>query len=224
MTEIKAKGIDVSYAQGNIDWNKVKKCGRVDFTMIRSSAFYPSGRASGIDRKWLENVRGASAVGVPFGIYHYSYAGSVQESKLEAEHFLKTINGYQPLYPLALDFEEPWQLALPLERQMEIIEEFLRTVENAGYYVVLYMPASAMKRLICAFPKKMARYDRWVAHVDVKAPMVSGGIWQYSWKGEIPGIWDNLPVGHTNKRVDLDFAYKDYPAIMEAAHLNGFYK
>ena len=39
------------------------------------------------------------------------------------------------------------------------------------------------------------------------------GIWQYSSKGRVPGISGN---------VDLDIAYKDYPAIIKGAHLNGF--
>ena len=222
MAVIKAKGMDVSYAQGIINWQRVKASGQADFAMLRATASYPSGKASGIDQKWLENVYGASAVEVPFGIYHYSYASCAAESKLEAAHFLHTIRGYRPEYPVAFDFEEPKQLALPLPRQMEIIETFLGAVEDAGYYVVLYMPAGAMKRLICAFPNRMARYDRWVAHVGVATPMVQGGIWQYSWKGNIPGIRDDLPAGHPDKCVDLNYSYKDYPAIIKGAKRNGF--
>lgn len=222
MAVIKAKGMDVSYAQGTINWQRVKASGQADFAMLRATASYPSGKASGIDKKWPENVRRASAADVPFGIYHYSYASCAAESKLEATHFLHTIHGYRSEYPVALDFEEPKQLALPLPRQTEIIETFLGAVEDAGYYTVLYMSAGAMKRLMNAFPDRMARYDRWVAHVGVATPMVQGGLWQYSWKGSIPGIRDDLPAGHPDKSVDLDYAYKDYPAIIKGAELNGF--
>lgn len=38
-------------------------------------------------------------------------------------------------------------------------------------------------------------------------------MWQYSWKGDVPGI---------NGDVDLDFAYKDYPEIIKAKGLNGW--
>ena len=41
------------------------------------------------------------------------------------------------------------------------------------------------------------------------------GLWQYSWTGRILGISGD---------VDLDYAYKDYPAIIKAAGLNGFTK
>ena len=43
----------------------------------------------------------------------------------------------------------------------------------------------------------------------------SYGLWQYSWTGCIPGISGD---------VDLDYAYKDYPTMIQNAGLNGFTK
>ena len=42
---------------------------------------------------------------------------------------------------------------------------------------------------------------------------VVNGIWQYTSKGSVPGITGN---------VDINVAYKNYPAIIKAAGLNGF--
>lgn len=60
------QGIDVSYAQGNIDWAKVKASG-VAFAMIR--ACYGWDDDSQIDRYFRANVQGCEAVGMPYGLY-----------------------------------------------------------------------------------------------------------------------------------------------------------
>ena len=219
MADVVARGIDVSYAQGISDWPKVAKA--VDFALIRATATYPHNGKSGIDTRWARNIDCAVAAGVPYGIYHYSYALTVDEVKKEAEHFLSTIKGLKPEYPVAFDFEDERQVgnakagipALPLSLQMDIIDAWMKAAEAAGYYAVLYMSASPMSLLLSAHPDRMRAYDRWVAHVNTDKPMVSGGIWQYSWWGKIDGISGD---------VDLDYAYQDYPAIIKRAGRNGW--
>lgn len=217
------KGIDVSYAQGNIDWDVASK--NVDFAMIRATAGFKSPGWNGIDLKWDKNIVGVEKYNVPYGIYHYSYAMNVNEAKKEAEHFLNTIKGHKPTYPVAFDFEDVRQLGgydnkgvyhnpLPLSTQMDIIDAFMGPVENAGYYAVLYMSASPMIALMRQFKERMAFYDKWVAHI-AEQPATTGGIWQYSWTGRVPGIIGN---------VDLDYAYKNYPHIIKSAGLNGWGK
>ena len=58
------KGIDVSYAQGNISWNKVKNSKAVDFAIIRGGY----GR-NNIDSKAIQNIEGCKNNGIPFGLY-----------------------------------------------------------------------------------------------------------------------------------------------------------
>ncbi|WP_101908878.1 glycoside hydrolase family 25 protein [Marasmitruncus massiliensis] len=222
MPNVVSRGTDVSYAQGTINWPVVAK--NVDFAMIRATLGYPSPGFTGVDRCWEANISGAVNSGIPFGLYHYSYALTTDAAKKEAENFLDKIKGYKPTYPVAFDFEEPKQLALPAETQMDIIDTFMETVEQAGYYAVLYMSASPMLALMRAQKERMGFYDKWVAHVGVASPAVSGGIWQYSWKGEVPGIRDDLPSGHAQKGVDLDYAYKDYPNLIKSNGKNGWGK
>ena len=59
-----------------------------------------------------------------------------------------------------------------------------------------------------------SKYDVFLSHVGVSQTTYAGnfGLWQYSWEGSIPGI---------SGGVDLDYAYKDYPAIIRNAGLNG---
>lgn len=205
------KGVDVSHHNGGIDWQKAKAAG-IDFAMLR--ACYGWDNDKQIDRQLHNNVRGCEAAGVPYGLYHYSYAMNPEQAEREAAFFLRACAGMQPRYPVAFDFEEGEQLKLPLDEQLAIAEAFLGKIEAAGYYGVLYMSASPLERLRRYAPERVGRFDCWVAHVNTNKPAFAGdyGIWQYSWKGRVDGISGD---------VDMDYAYKDYPAIIEAAGLNG---
>ena len=64
------KGIDVSYAQGNINFDKINKS-QVEFAIVRSSFGWESGQK---DNQFDRNIKGFQAKGIPCGAYHYSYA------------------------------------------------------------------------------------------------------------------------------------------------------
>lgn len=60
----------------------------------------------------------------------------------------------------------------------------------------------------------LSAYDVWeAAYTSKDTAAVVNGIWQYTSKGSVPGITGN---------VDLNVSYKNYPAIIKAAGLNGF--
>lgn len=60
------KGIDVSYWQGDIDWKKVKNAG-IQFAVLRE------GYRNTIDKKFIQNVKGAQAQGIVVMVYHFIY-------------------------------------------------------------------------------------------------------------------------------------------------------
>lgn len=206
-------GIDVSYAQGDINWWKIANNPTIDFAMIRATATYPHNGKKGIDLKWLENIKGATENNVPIGVYHYSYALTVDEAIKEADHFLDTIKGYKFEYPVVLDFEDGSQTFLKPKQMADICLAWLERVEAAGYYVMLYSMASWLKYNLN--DERLAKYDKWVAHVGVQQPMIDGAMWQYTWEGKVDGI---------STFVDLNHCYKDYPTIIKTAGLNGFEK
>ena len=83
------KGIDVSEHNGNIDWAKVKASG-VNFAIIRCG--YGSDYTYQDDKKWLQNVKGCKAAGIPFGVYLYSYAKNTTMAASEAQHVIRCLN------------------------------------------------------------------------------------------------------------------------------------
>ena len=214
---MRKQGIDVSYVQGAIDWSAVT----ADFAMIRACYGWDNDRQ--IDSRLYENARGAKENGTPYGLFHYSYARTPDDALKEADFFLRVIKGLKPEYPVAYDFEEPFQIGgsrggisyagMEPAQQLAIIDAFLQRVEQVGYFAAIYMPAAALTRLYRYAPARIARYAVWVAHIGAASPAYPGnvGIWQYSWTGRVPGIAVD---------VDLDYAYQDFPAIIRAAGLN----
>ena len=79
------KGIDVSYHNGDIDWQAVKDAG-IEFVIVRSSYGLQSK-----DSKFAEYVIGAKAAGLLVGAYHYSYALSVEDAIQEAANCREAI-------------------------------------------------------------------------------------------------------------------------------------
>ena len=91
----------------------------------------------------------------------------------------------------------------------------METVENAGYFVGLYMSKSHLETYIAEEIRN--RYAVWMAHYGVTKTTYSGqfGMWQKSATGSVFGISGN---------VDLDECYHDYPVLIQSAGLNGFEK
>ena len=205
---VQKRGIDVSYAQGEINWDAVKASGQVNFAILRAGY----GReTSQVDTQFERNYAACKRLGIPIGVYWYSYATTAAEAEQEAKVCLQTIRGKQFEYPVAFDIEE----ARSLPQADALCTAFCNALEKQGYYAAIYTFKSALENNISAAIK--SHYDIFLSHVGVQQTSYAGayGLWQYSWTGRIPGISGD---------VDLDYAYKDYPAIIKAAGLNGFTK
>lgn len=210
------KGIDVSEFNGVIDWAAVKASGKVDFAIIRSGLGWTDGDiALRRDKRFIENIRGCEENGIPYGIYHYSYCLKPENARKEAQYVVRLLKdaGAKPLYPIWLDLEDNAQIPLGKTALTRLAADWLDEIEKAGYYTGIYSYRSFFEQYLDM--NKLAKYDVWLAEVDVAAPKYRGayGMWQYSWKGVISGISEN---------VDLDYAYPDYPEIIQNNGLNGW--
>jgi len=58
-----AQGTDVSHWKGAIDWPKVAASG-ISFTYIKATQ-------NSVDKRFVENAKGAKAAGLLIGVYHY---------------------------------------------------------------------------------------------------------------------------------------------------------
>lgn len=196
------KGIDVSTWQKDIDWQAVKSSG-INFAMVRSG--YGRGGKNQIDDKFKDNIIGAQKVGLDVGVYHYSYAESVNDAIVEAEFCLSIINGYKLTYPVAFDIEDNSMKDLSKRELTDICKAFCNKIEQEGYYASIYANVDWLNNYLYS-DELLNRYDLWLAQWDTQIPSFDCGIWQYSSNGSVNGI---------NGSVDLNIAYKDYPSIIK---------
>lgn len=213
------KGIDVSKWQGKIDWEKAKKAG-IEFAMIRAGY-----GQNNIDEYFERNIKECNRVGIPCGVYWFSYALNPDMARQEAKYCLAAIKPYKVEYPVCFDFEydsvnyaTKKGVTITKSLATAIADAFLSEVEKAGYYAMNYSNKDYLSRMFDMDILK--KYDLWLALWPTsKTPDVdrSGecGIWQYTSDGKVDGIYG---------RVDMNIAYKDYPTIIRQAGLNGFGK
>ena len=207
---MKLKGIDVSHHNGTVDWDKVKDDG-IDFAILRCGYGRKSVRQ--IDKQFERNYRECKRVGIPVGVYHYSYAKSADDARIEADFMLELISGKQFEYPVVFDIEDPGQEAYSRDVLTEITIAFCEKIESAGYYISIYSNADWFTNKLDL--EKLKPYDKWLAHW-VESPKWGssfGGLWQYTDSGRVDGI---------ETKVDMNISYRDYPSIIKRAGLNGY--
>ena len=185
-------GIDVSKWQGTIDWERVKAAG-IEFAMLRAG--YGAGN---IDPQFERSAKECTRLGIPFGVYWFSYAYTPEMARREAEYCAEAVRGYSLAYPAAWDFEYD-SVDFALERGVAVTKElasamareFCGEIRRRGLYPMLY-----------ANPNYLAQYfdgdlpeevDIWLAKWPrdpdpAVEPELSGGMWQYSSSGQVEGI------------------------------------
>lgn len=196
------KGIDVSKWNGVIDWNEAKKDG-VEFAIIREG--YGKKDPKQIDKKFYDNYNGAKAAGIHVGVYHYSYADSVEDAVKEAQFCLENIQGLDLDFPIVFDIEDKEQLKLNNRQRTDIVKAFCSEIEKAGYYAMFYCNLNWLNNYLYR-DELLPKYDFWLAQWNSASAGAPCGIWQKSDCGHISGISGN---------VDIDIAYKDYPSIIK---------
>lgn len=177
------EGIDVSRYQGYIDYSSVRASG-IEIVYIRSSL-----GNSYVDPYFRQNYNNAKANGLKVGFYHYVIARNVTEAREEARFFASTISGLQPDCLLAMDFEQLNGLSNYEVNQISLA--FLQELENlTNKRAVVYSDSYNANNV---FDSTIAsRYPLWLAQYGVSSPNPGNWSnwigWQYTDKGEIPGI------------------------------------
>lgn len=201
------KGIDVSTWQGQIDWEKAKK--EIDFAIIRIG--FGTGTR---DNTAKRNIQELNRLGIPYGVYYFSYAYTEEMARKEAKNTIAYLKefGAEPSYPVYFDWEgdsrdyakkQGVTVSNDLLRKMTVA--FCEEIKAAGYYPGIYTNPSYIKNYYGT--EIFKTYDLWLAHWATK-PAYDANVWQYSDKGTVAGV---------NGRVDMNYCYVDYPAIINGA-------
>lgn len=186
--------IDVSEHQKRIDWEKVKP--QIDGAIIRCG--YGDNISSQDDKYWEYNVKECERLGIPFGVYLYSYAGSDAQAKSEAEHAIRLCKGHKLSYPVYIDFEE----RATGSKCKRVADIFCAALEKAGYFAGVYSYESYWNQFLRGYDK----YTIWMAKYSTTKPNigVKYDAWQFTSGRKMAGITENT--------VDVSYFYRDFPA------------
>ena len=209
-----AKGvIDVSEWQGDINWAKAKADG-VEGVIIRLGY----GEGNNADKKARRNISECKRLGIPFGIYWYSYADTPSIAKEEGADVVAKLKqfGVNPsdlAYPVYYDLEKwTWEGHQPPTDPNvynNIVNNWYSALQSAGYKNLgVYSYTSYLQG-----PLKHADIyakTTWVAQYGARMgfdsfPTNSRG-WQYTSSGKVDGISGNVDMNA--------FGNKEYESLI----------
>lgn len=160
------KGVDVSKHNGNVDWQAVKNAGYGDFAIIRAG--YGGDYSNQDDPQFERNVNECERLGIPYGVYLYSYALNTNDAKGEVNHILRLLKkvGKNFKYGVWFDMEDAdgykKKHGMPSNATLvDICYTFCEDVESAGYYTGIYASLSWLNNQLNN--SKLDRFDKWVA-------------------------------------------------------------
>ena len=197
---VTAQGIDVSEHQGRIDWDAVKASG-IDFAILRVGFGAPSfgGR---VDYQFNRNISECERLGIPYGVYVYSYAFDNQQAADEASMVIDCLSGHNPRLPVYYDLEDKTIIADG--RQSGIAsraQTFCNKISSAGYKPGIYANLNWFNNILTDPVFKSGSWDHWIAQYNSQCHYTASySFWQYTSRGKVSGISGN---------VDMNYAYVD---------------
>lgn len=187
------KIIDISTYQSNINWNKVKADG-IDGVIVRAGYDLTE------DKRFKEHINGAHKVGLPVGIYWFSYAYTDAMAKKEAKKCISIIKSYKIELPVYFDWEydsmryAKSQGKNPTRAQITSMNvAFCEEIKKAGYKPGVYYNYDYKNNHLNM--DKLKSYSLWYAYYS--SSVASGcDLQQYSSSGKVSGISGNVDVNH----------------------------
>lgn len=182
--------IDVSEHNGRIDWETAKN--HIDGAIIRCG--YGSDYESQDDDYWDYNVSECERLGIPYGVYLYSYAKDANMALSEAQHAIRLCKGHNLSYPLYYDVEETYTAS----NVRACARTFCENVKAAGFEPGFYSYRSLFNEYMGGFDD----YTIWIADYGINDgyphSMPNIGVeydaWQYTSTAQIDGLSGNVDV------------------------------
>lgn len=196
-TENTKIGLDVSHWQGNINFQKVKDAG-VEFVYIRIGRGNGIGKEFVMDSKFKQNIEGFNSVGIPVGLYFYTYAASKQDAIKEAKWIVENIKDYKVDLEIAFDWEN-WsfyrEFNLSFYELTEVAKAFNKELAKHNYQGMLYSSKNYLENMWFEvdFPVWLAHYTKQTSYQGKYK------VWQICDNGVVDGIPDN--------QVDINIMY-----------------
>lgn len=189
------KGIDISYYQGNVNFNSVKNDG-YSFVILRT------GYGKSTDSKFLEYAKNAKNARIDVkGVYHFSYAltktEAVNEAKLAVSLVEKAGLPKSTIIFFDLEYDSvEWAkkngIILGKQMCMDHTEAFCEEVKRNGYTAGIYANRDYYLRMY--EPSFIEKYPFWYADWTGVGQKYNCVARQYSEKGKVAGISGNVDL------------------------------
>jgi GH25 family lysozyme M1 (1,4-beta-N-acetylmuramidase) len=185
-------GVDVSYYQGEIDWQAVAEDG-IDFAILRLG--YRGYTQGGLkqDSWFARNLEEAAAAGLDVGVYFFSQAITPEEAQEEADFVAQTLAGQSLTYPVVFDWEyiTSGDAARTDDMTGETLTQcalaFCDRVRELGYEAAIYFNQDMGYFTLDL--SALTDNTFWLAEYD-EAPdfYYDFDLWQYTETGTVAGI------------------------------------
>ena len=192
------KGIDVSYYQSDIDWEKVKNAG-YDFAIIRIG--YRGYGSSGVlkeDTAFAKHIEGAQKAGMDVGVYFFAQAINEQEALEEANFVLDSLKEYELQLPVVYDpelirNEDARTNNVSGEQFTKNTIAFCNAIKDAGFEPMIY--SNMFWEAFLFDMTQLQDYPIWYADYEtIPQTPYDFTMWQYSEKGIVDGIEGNVDL------------------------------
>lgn len=178
--------IDVSGNDGLIDWDSAKE--HIEGVIIRIG--YGDDYAYQDDKQAVQNMDECERLGIPYGVYIYSYAMTMQETESEISHTLRMLKGRNPVRGVWFDMEDADEykknhgMDVYSEEDRTLLTDicirFIEEMHSRGYITGVYANYDYYKNVLDTNRLYMTEgFNMWLAHWDVEEPDMDCMMWQF---------------------------------------------
>lgn len=187
------KGIDVSHHNPILNWDIVMEQG-ISFAYIKATE-----GTSHLDRNYPYNYELAKKTNIHVGSYHFYTFGL--SGKEQAQHFLNTAKfqsgDLRPVIDVEHSTANPYskddKYVASVINELKVLENEL--YEHFGVHPIIYTNKDCYKLYVKSnFPDNFV----WICDLenDPSDYMKDWKIWQFSHKGELPGVIGNIDLNY----------------------------
>lgn len=178
--------IDVSGHDGLIDWDSAKE--HIEGVIIRIG--YGNDYAYQDDKQAVQNMDECERLGIPYGVYIYSYAMTMQETESEISHTWRMLKGRNPVRGVWFDMEDADEykknhgMDVYSEEDRTLLTDicirFIEEMHSRGYITGVYANYDYYKNVLDTNRLSLTEgFNMWFAHWDVEEPDMDCMMWQF---------------------------------------------
>lgn len=204
--------IDISSNNGTLDWDAIKE--QIDGAIIRIG--YGSDEPGQDDEQAERNMAECERLGVPYGVYIYSYCLRMEQCESEAAHTIRMIGSHNPVLGVWFDMEDAdgykVRNGLVPEENGSLLTDFcirfMEIMKEHGYKTGVYANWNYFNNILDdGRLTSFEGFNRWLAHWGIDEPSMDCLLWQCTSDAVIDG---------SSARTDFNYYYGELPNVEPA--------